>query len=283
MTPAVRAFYTRYYLLTALAPAYLMALVFYGAAWLLSPASPLRLVFGGPVFFGFGVFVFIGLSRILGALGFLLAGVPRARVAPGADERRKLHEALDGALAAPAEPGLSASRPPPDAVVLEPVLVELGPVPFLSIGGFLPNQLWISTHTLRNTDARALSFLCAHERGHVATGGGCACAWYDALWLVAYPLAVLFADAGMPLLTAAAALLHAIAWIRLTYQLRLRAEARADRWAVERTDRRGYALALVKFHRQIAGRASSTARLRLRRLGFSEEEIEDVLSAGAAA
>ena len=144
MNTTTRSFYTRYYLLSMIAPAYVMALIFYGSAWLFSPASPLPRLLGGTVFYVGGVLVFIGISRLLGALGFWLSGVPRAQVEPSAADRVKLHQLLGKPPAAAAgDPAsrqadtLAAGR----ALELQPVLVELGAVPFLSVGGFMPNQL----------------------------------------------------------------------------------------------------------------------------------------------
>ena len=280
MNAATRSFYTRYYLLTAIAPAYAMALVFYGSAWLFSPASPLPGLLGGTVFYVGGVLVFIGISRLLGALGFWLIGVPRAQVEPSAADRVKLHAVLGDAPAAAGESGESEPPPAPGGhhLALQPVLLKLGDVPFLSVGGFTPNQLWISTHTLRSLDERTLAYLIAHERGHLATGPRtCGCAWYDVLWLIAYPLAVLLSP--LPLLIVAAALLHALLWLRLAHWMRLKSEARADRWAVDRTDPQGYARALVLFHRQVSGAAggSSNARRRLIGMGLSQDEADQLL------
>jgi hypothetical protein len=279
VNPATRSFYTRYYLLTAIAPAYVMALIFYGSAWLFSPASPLPRLLGGTVFYVGGVLVFIGISRLLGALGFWLSGVPHSQTEPSATDRVKLHAVLGDTPAAAGQHG--AAEPPParggHEVALQPALVELGEVPLLSVGGFTPNQLWISTHTLRTTDERTLGYLVAHERGHLATGPRtCGCAWYDVLWLVAYPLAVLLSP--LPLLIAAAALLHALLWLRLAHWMRLRSEARADRWAAECTDPQGYARALVLFHRQVSGTGGApNARRRLLNMGLSPDEAGRLL------
>lgn len=276
---ATRSFYTRYYLLTAIAPAYVMALVFYGSAWLFSPASPLPGLLGGTVFYVGGVLVFIGISRLLSALGFWLSGVPRAQVEPSAADRVKLHSVLGDAPAETGEQGAPEPAPAPSGheLALQPLLVELGEVPLLSVGGFSPSQLWISTHTLRTMDEGTLSYLVAHERGHLATGPrSCGCAWYDVLWLVAYPLAVLLSP--LPLLIVATALLHALLWLRLAHWMRLKSEARADRWAADHTDLTGYARALIAFHHQVSGGGGGpNARRRLISMGLSPEEAGRLL------
>jgi len=277
MARAAREFYARYYTLTVLLPPYAMALLFYTTAWLLSPASPLSARGGTAVFFGFGFLVFIGISRVLAALGFWLSGVPQARVRPTADDLRRLHEALQ--LPPAWETGRPAAADPDARALLLPALVELGEVPYLAAGGLDPRQLWISTYTLRGGDPEQLRFLVAHEYAHVLQApGGCGCAWHDLTWLIAYPLSWWLAGISPPLILAAA-LLSALLWLRIAYALRLRGEVRADRWVAERLDKLAYARALAAYQRAIRPEGEHGAlRHRLRRLGLSPEQIAAVLN-----
>lgn len=276
MAGAGRAFYARYYMLTVLLPPYAMALLFYTTAWLLSPASPLAPGGGTAVFLGFGFLVFIGISRVLNAMGFWLSGVPQARVRPRADDLRRLHEAVQ--LPPAWEVGRPAAANPDACALLQPALVELGAVPYLAAGGLDPRQLWISTFTLRGGDPEQLRYLVAHEYAHVLQApGGCGCSWHDLTWLVAYPLSWWLAGISPPLIMAAG-LLHALLWMRIAYTLRLRGELRADRWVAERLAKLEYARALAAYQRAIQPEGPLPAlRYRLRKLGLSPEQIAEVL------
>jgi hypothetical protein len=278
MDRAARAFYARYYLLTVLLPPYVMALLFYTTAWLLSPASPLSARGSTTVFFGFGFLVFIGVSRLLSALGFWLSGIPQARVAPTADDLRRLHDCL--LLPPDWGSGRPSARGPDATELLVPALIELGPVPYLAAGGLDPRQLWISTCTLRSLEPVELRYLVAHEYAHVLNSPrGCGCAWPDLLWLVAYPLSWWLAGLN-PGLIAAAGLLHALLWLRISYALRLRDEVRADAWAAEHLDRQAYARALADYHRRVYPDGPHAAmRYRLRKLGLDSNQIEELLKA----
>jgi hypothetical protein len=98
------------------------------------------------------------------------------------------------------------------------------------------------------------------------------------LWLVAYPLAWWLAGIAAPLI-AAAALLHALLWLRLSYRLRLGSEYRCDERAVELTDLYGYVGALAAYQRKVsAGRRPQVLRARLIRLGLSPEKADALLA-----
>lgn len=252
MTREARRFYLRYYLLTRLCPAYAMALLFYGAAWLL--ACRLALGTTGSAFFGAGIFVFLGLSRLLAWLGFLLSGVPRARVAPTTDHAARLERNTAG-----------------EQLPVVVRVVELGPVPYIASGGLLGNELWVSTHTLTTLPEDALRCMVLHEAGH-GVGFRLGCAWEDLLWVLAFPVAFLLRP--VPLLILAAALVHAQLWLHLVQWLRDRAESAADRWAAARSGRPAYARALAQYLGLFGEGGARLCRSRLRRLGLSAEEIE---------
>ena len=259
MTPVIRSFYTRLHLLTHLLPAYLLALLSYGAAWLftLSRQHP-GLAGGGFVFYGF--FLFMGLSRLLSAAGLFLSGIPRARVEPDADEAASLAAAL-------APPGTAA----PFAVQL----VETGAVPFAAAGGLLPGEIWISRHALHVLPPPVLRAILLHE-GARTSRPGWGCAWQDLSWALAFPIAYLLSASPLFILVAAA--LHVSLWLHFELWLDGRAEARADRSAAEMLGRLEYARALAEYLRLVvpAGRERFILQ-RLMRLGASAEEIAEVL------
>lgn len=266
MAGETRRFYARYYLLTVIAPAYISAAVFYGAAWLLMYlANPAGL---SSTHFAFAAFcaVIILLYRLpglLARLGFLLSGVTRATVATDTDGAAK----LAGILPVKAVD----NRPAPE---LTPHVVQLGPVPYLAVGGGPDDRLWISTHLLKQASAAQLHCLVAHEAGHIATAEPDRREWLlHASWLIALPLAVVLDP--WPLLLAAAALLHTLAWLRLRLLQTLRTEAAADAWASAVIGRRKYAATLLEYHRWIAGNREPTGLFhRLDRIGYSAASIE---------
>lgn len=261
MTPEAVRFYFRYRVLTQLLPAYALALISYGSAWLFldllldginGPAA------GIP---GAGLIVFAGLSRVLAWLGFSLSGVPQARVMPTPEQELAIAQAF-------------AQWPAPHPRT-QLQLVELGSVPYVAAGGVVGHELWLSTYALRTLRPAVLRALLLHEAGHIAnTARGCA--WHDLLWALAYPLAWLVRS--VPLLLLPAAALHVSLWLRLEYWLQLRVEARADRWAAEAMGTLEYARALaeylVVFER---GASSALRRTRLRALGLSAEELAAIL------
>jgi hypothetical protein len=280
MPPGVRQFYARYYFLTTILPAYVMALFFYGTAWLLCPASPLANLPAIPGVFLAGIVLFAGVSRLLSLLGFYLSGIPAARVQGTPDDYRKLAEAMEW------EYGASDSTAMPredfEPIELQPILVDLGDVPYLAQGGLSPGYLWISTHTLRNTETRILRHMVTHEQGHAAARGkGCSWPWYDLFWTVAYPLAFAFSALGMPELIAAAGLVHALLWLRFNSYLTLRDEVKADQWAAQRAGQESYAGSLVKYLAKVHGADPRLVRYRLRRLGLPAEQTEQLLKNAA--
>jgi hypothetical protein len=203
MAEAAQRFYKRYYMLTGVMPAVVMALLFYGTAWLCGPASPFAFGTAGKLpWIGFGFFVFIGLSRILAGLGFLLSGVPAARVEPSLSQRASLALAL------------------PQDWPAQVAIVELGTVPFIAAAGGLQATLYVSTHSLEHTNAPVLRALLAHELAHLQQQPGCA--WYDLSWLLAYPLAWLVHSLHTPILLPGFAALQISAWLHFMYWLKQR-------------------------------------------------------------
>ncbi|MCC7479425.1 hypothetical protein IT575_13355 [bacterium] len=278
MSPAARSFYNRHFLLSVLLPAYIMALLSYGSAWLLLSAMG-----GGPAFIG--VFVMLGLSRILAWLGFLASGVPAAQVPPTAAQRERLLALLE-----PDGPGgADPEHPDPQFAGPLPVsLLELGVVPYLASGGLYQGQLWISTHSLENSDDETLRCMLAHEGAHAAQGlrgcpGGCigATSWADLSWLIAWPIAWYAQSAGQPLLLLLAALIHVSLWLHLGQLQRQRSERSADLAAAQRFGRELYARALLRHLQQFDTKGSPLRRARLRGMGFSPEEIQRLLDAEA--
>jgi hypothetical protein len=258
VTPEARRFYFHYRLLTQLLPAYTLALISYGTAWLfmIALAGPAR-----GMAFGAGVFIFAGLSRILSGLGFILSGIPRARVTPTPEQVLTITQAL-------------GDRPEPHPLTALQ-LVELGPVPYVAAGGVVGHELWLSTYALRNLAPKVLAALLLHERGHIADGQR-GCAWHDLLWALAYPVAWLVRP--LPLMLLPLAALHVSLWLRLEYWLQMRAEARADRWAAEKMGRMEYARALAEYLALFEqGTSSYMRRTRLRALGLSAEELASIL------
>lgn len=259
VTPEARRFYFHYRLLTQLLPAYALALVSYGSAWLLAASLSGAARAAGGAAFGAGLFIFAGLSRWLAWLGFLLSGVHRRRQVPTAEQVETVAQAL-------------AIAPGPR---LELQLVELGPVPYLAAGGLLGQELWLSTYALRTLRPEVLRGLLLHEAGHVVAGGR-GCAWHDLLWALAYPIAWLLGPLPMVLLLTAA--LHVSLWLRLEYWLQQRAEAKADRWAATAMGSLAYARALAEYLAVFEDSGSTALRRsRLRAMGLSAAEITAVL------
>ena len=280
MPRGVRQFYARYYFLTAILPAYVMALFFYGTAWLLSPVSPITSLPAMPSVFIAGIVIFAGISRMLSLLGFYLSGIPAARVQGTSDDNRRLADAMDWESTAPSR--TAAPDEHSNGIGLQPVLLDLGDVPYISCGGLIHSYLWVSTYTLRNTDTHVLRHMVAHEQGHAAARGkGSSWPWYDLFWTVAYPLAFAFSALGMPGLIAAAGLVHALLWLRLVHQLTLRDEAKADRWAAQRVGQEAYAESLVKYLEEVHRVDPRLICYRLRHLGLSAAQSEQLLKKAA--
>ena len=253
MSPETRSFYSAYRLQTSIMPVYLLTALFFYLGWYF---NPLRSGLHGGFMFG-GLVVFLGISRLSGWLGFNLSRVPRSVVQPRPAQAARLQQLQE------------QQRLP-----LELRLVEFGPVPFLAAGGALQPVVWISTHTLERLAADELSCLLEHEAGHLRSG--CSLAWWDLLWLIAWPLGWLFGP--VPAWYIASALLFAWAWLRLAGWLRWRAELAADQQAVENRDGASYARAMVRHLAEFETAPGSPLRYRrLSALGLSPAEIEELL------
>lgn len=268
--------YLRSFFWTVLFPAYSLALIFYGSAFLLSPASPLNRMVGGTFFYVGGVVVFLGLSRLLSYAGFVLSGIPRRRTLLSSTQRQKLEHALGVLARIPVSEG-GRDNDTQAALTLSPVPLDLGPAVYLSVGGVTGRELWISTALLEVMEPDDLVALIAHEAGHVARERpGCSIHWKDAVWLLAYPLAIILSFA--PLLILAVALVHAQLWVHLESMLQHRREVQADRFASSVVGRKQLIRALARyFVRSGPRRKQEALKLRLRELGVAEEELEHAL------
>ncbi len=237
-----------------------MALLSYGSAWLLVLILRQDALLSGGIAVGTGLFLFVGLSRLVAWFGFLLSGVVRARITPDNHDLARIEHLLDEARQL--------------HLPVELQVVELGAVPYIAAGGFVGNELWASTHALRTLPPEVLRAVLLHELGHIAHGLR-GCAWHDLVWALAYPVA--YALAPLPLLVLAAALIHTSIWLHLERWLRARAETQADRWAAVEMGRMQYARALCGYLALFERHGASTlSRDRLRRLGFSREEMAQV-------
>lgn len=270
MAREIRRFYLRYHLLTVIAPAYLTAAIFYGMGWLVAGATALYGPASYPaalVAFTLGTALLFPLYQQLAGLGFLATGVPLRRVIPTAEDESRLNLILQ-----------LPEQTNPQTPALSPVLLELGPVPYIAVSGSEHCSLWISTQFLRRTPAGHARCMVAHETGHVVTTAPDFTHWlHHSTWLLACPLAVILVS--RPELYVAAALLHTLVWLRLTLWESLAGEARADAWAITVIDRRTYIRALAKHLQQVHGRSGrSTTLARLKQIGLAEAEIEQALN-----
>ena len=252
MSPETRRFYTAYRLQTSVIPVYLLTALFFMLGWYFNPFIPGR----AGTFLIDGVVLFVGISRLASLAGFLLSQVPRSIVEPDLQQAQKLAAALE-----PFDEGAIVS------------LVEIGKVPFLAAGGLTPT-IWISSHSLARLGAEDWSCLMRHEGEHLRKG--CSLAWWDFLWLLAWPLAWLFSSHAP--MYAASAVMFAWAWLRLQGWLRWRDELRADRAAADACGRDNYARAMVRHLAEFETVPSSPLRRsRLAALGLSPAEIDGVL------
>jgi Zn-dependent protease with chaperone function len=262
VTREARQFYLRYYMLTQILPAYCMALLSYSSAGLLALTLWRQTLLTGGLAAVTVLFVFIGLSRLIAWIGFLLSGVARARITPASEDVERVAPYLDEARQL--------------HLPVELQVVELGAAPYVAAGGFVGNELWISTHALRTLPATTLRAVLLHELGHIARGLR-GCAWHDLTWALAYLVAYLLAP--VPLLILAAALIHTSIWLHCERWMRMQIETQADRWAAGEMGQMEYAKAisvyLALFERS---GARTLTRERLRRCGLSSEEIKQVLS-----
>ena len=247
----------------------MMAALHYGLAWLLFYVTvPPGERFGSALIFPLVVFLALLyplslLGRPLAALAFQWTGVPGRRAEPTAAEQQR----LDGALAAAGVTG-----------ELEPVVVDLGGVPFLAVSDGRPRLLWASRAILRDLTPTDLACLVAHEHGHTTAPVPLLHGFVKPLtWLVAFCFAVMLWD--FPWLYVALGLVHALAWLRIELWTTDVLEQAADRSAMQRTGRQTYPAALVRCYRLLAGPGATPGiRRRLRRAGLAGSEIEQLLA-----
>jgi hypothetical protein len=261
MTPATRRFYARYHLLATILPAYLQGVLLAGllfwqagqagggvASWALAGA--------------WGVCCVAGVE-LLSRLGFVLAGTPARRIVPDPADAAKLTEVL--------------APPPGGAIALNPALVEIGEVPLLAAGGYTPDQLWISTHTLRATSCTDLRLLLAHERAHVMSRDLLRFVLAAAFWGISWPVAQIARGDLWWLL--AWAFLQGALWLHMRQLLEARQERNADCHAAARTDPAEYGRALARYLAQFELPGSVVLRTaRLRGLGMDAAAIKHLLA-----
>ena len=261
MTPATRRFYARYHLLVAILPSYLQGLMLAGLLFLHAGlAAGSREA--GWVIAGVWALACIAGFELFSRIGFVLAGTPARRIEPAENEAALLEEAI--------------APPPGGGVELKPALVEIGEVPLLAAGGYTPDQLWISTHTLRATPVASLRLLIAHERAHVQASDMSRFILAAAFWGLSWPVAQI-AQGDMLWLLACAFLQGAI-WLHLRQLLNARSERTADLTAAALTDRELYAVALAHYLAKFEPQGSTgLRRQRLRGLGLSPEQVEQLL------
>lgn len=236
---------------------------------------------GGTFFYVGGVVVFLGFSHVLSYMGFLLSGIPRRRTVLSKTHRRKLEQALGVLDRMPARERNHDSELQP-AITLNPVPLDLGPVVYIAVGGVTGRELWISKTTLKVMELNDLKALIVHEAGHVARERpGCSIKWKDAVWLLAYPLAIILSFA--PLLILAVALVHAQLWVHLESMLQHRREVHADKFASRIVGCEQLTRALTRYS-VLSGppRKQEALKSRLRELGLGETEINHAIRAAEA-
>jgi hypothetical protein len=260
MTPAARALWRRYHLLTVLLPVYAQALLCYGAAaWAMAALPPdgAQPWLGAVLLAGAAA-----LAPLLRAAGYLLSGLEARRCAPQPNELERLNRLQAGSLPR-----------------LQPVLLELGPLPFLAVGGRAGGELFVSRHAAAATADVALACLLAHEQAH-ASAPRRAFGWAELTWLAAGPLCWLARD--WPLAWLALAALHVSLWLRWQGRQTAQREAEADRRAAAACGVAVYAPALAAHLAQFEAPGSQgLRRARLAGLGLRAEQIIALLEAQA--
>jgi hypothetical protein len=262
MTPATRQFYTRYHLLAAILPAYLQGLLLAGLLFLQHGLAAGLSREGGWVITGVWALTCLAGFELFSRMGFVISGTPARRVTPEPDEETLLADAL-----AP-HPGA--------ALELKPALVELGEVPLLAAGGYTPDQLWISTHTLHGTPAASLRLLVAHERAHVQAGDLSRFLLAAAFWGLSWPIAQI--AQGNLLWLLAVAFVQGALWLHLRQIMNARAERTADLRAAQTADVELYAKVLAVHLAEFEPPGSTSLReSRLRGLGLDQAAIQRLL------
>jgi hypothetical protein len=262
MTPATRRFYARYHLLAAILPSYLQGLLLAALLFFQHGLAAGINHEAGWVITGVWALTCLAGYELFTRMGFVLAGTPARRVPPDHAEEALLADAL--------------TPPSGGAIELKPALVEIGEVPLLAAGGYTPDQLWISTHTLRATPLADLRLLIAHERAHVASSDLSRFLLATAFWGISWPVAQI--AQGNLLWLLAVAFLQGAIWLHLRQHLNARLERIADHAAAQQVDQDTYAKALVGYLAQFEPPNSTGLRAaRLRGLGLSPEAIQHVL------
>lgn len=261
MTPATRRFYTRYHMLAAILPSYLQGLLLAGLLFVQHGLANGNHE-AGWVLTGVWVIACLAGFELLSRMGFVLAGTPARRVEP------------DGADAAMVADALAPS--PGETFEFKIALVDIGDVPLLAAGGYTPDQLWISTHTLRHTSPANLRLLAAHERAHAQSADLWRFLLAAAFWGLSWTVAQI--ARGDLLWLLAMAFLQGALWLHLRQLLNARLERAADRAAAKQHGNEAYAKALVEYLAQLEPPGSTGLRTaRLRGLGLDHEAIQQLL------
>ncbi len=261
MSPATRKFYTRYHLLATIAPSYLQGLLLAGLLFLHHGVAGGNRE-AGWVITGLWVLTCLAGFELFSRTGFVLAGTPARRIQPSGTEAAQIDAAI--------------TPPPGGGVVLKPALVEIGEVPLLAAGGYMPEQLWISTYTLRATTPADLRLLVAHERAHAQSSDLSRFLLAAAFWGLSWPVAQI--ARGDLLWLLACAFLQGALWLHLRQLLTARSERVADIAAAAVTELDTYAQALARYLAQFEPGGSTRLRTaRLLGLGLRQDEIKQYI------